>query len=137
MRYLILIVCGDYLRLSMDSNRVQDSGMNCIYMWKSKECVIYLALYVDNLLIAVHKCFVKCKWYKMTELGHVAKLLGLNIHQIEDNTYITIGQGEYIPEMLKKLGLENIPPVSHSHQNVLRLTKNSCKESTIDMQLAA
>ena len=26
---------------------------SCIYMWKSKEGVIYLALYVDDLLIAV------------------------------------------------------------------------------------
>ena len=30
----------------------------CIYMWKSKEGVIYLALYVDDLLIAVSTCLV-------------------------------------------------------------------------------
>ena len=86
----------------------------CIYMWKSKEGVIYLALYVDDLLIAVSTCLVQWikaklgKRYAMTDLGRVAKLLGLNIHQSEDNTYITIGQGEYIREMLVKLKLENL-----------------------------
>ena len=84
---------------------------SCIYMWKSKEGVIYLALYVDDLLIAVSTCLVKwikaklSKRYAMTDLGRVAKLFGLNIHQSEDNTYITIGQGEYIREMLVKLKL--------------------------------
>ena len=68
-------------------------------MWSPKEGMIYLALYVDDLLIAVSTCLVKwikaklCMRYKMTDLGRVAKLLGLNFYLSEDNTYITIGQG--------------------------------------------
>ena len=55
-------------------------------MWKSKEGVIYFAVYVDDLLIAVSTCLVNwikaklSKRHAMTDLGRVAKLLGLNIH---------------------------------------------------------
>ena len=74
-------------------------------------------------------------------------LLDLNILQSEDNTYITIGQGEYTRERHEELGLDGITPVlpllsliSHSHiLTVLlkcpqTLTRYSCVESSIDMQ---
>ena len=84
----------------------------------------------------------------MTDLEHVAKLMGLNIFQSADSTYITNGQGEYSREMLEKLRLEDITLVLPllsliSRSNMLTvflklpqtLTKNSCVESTIYRRL--
>ena len=41
----------------------------------------------------------------MTDLERVAELLGLNIFQSAENTYITYGQGENTREMLEGISL--------------------------------
>ena len=108
----------------------------CIYVWRSTSGEIYLALYVDDLLLAVSSglvTWIKAKLnkrYKMTDLGRVDKLLGLNIKQSSDNTVITVGQGEYIREMLKKLGLEGLNSCVTPVEPNITLTSADCLTET-------
>ena len=71
-----------------------------------------------------------CKRCKMTDLGHAAKPLGLNIHQSKDNSYITIGQGEYIREMLVKLKLKNLNSCVTPVEPNITLSSTGCLTET-------
>ena len=108
----------------------------CIYVWRSDDGVIYLALYVDDLLIATTRSLVTWiktklnKRYKMTDLGRVAKLLGLNIKQSDDNRCITIGQGEYVQEMLQKLKLTELNACATPVEPNVTLTATDCLSET-------
>ena len=108
----------------------------CIYVWRSSEGVIYIALYVDDLLIATNTILVKwiksklSKRYNMTDLGRVAKLLGLGIKQSDDNKYITVGQAEYVQEMLQKLKLTEVNPCTTPVEPNITLSVTDCLSDT-------
>ena len=68
----------------------------------------------------------------MIDLGRVAKLLSLHIRQSEDTTNVTIGQGEYMREMIQSLGVESLnscvtpvePKITLSFANCLTETSS-------------
>ena len=70
------------------------------------------------------------KRYKMTDLGRVAKLLGLNIKQSDDNRCITVGQAEYVQEMLQKLKLTELNACATPVEPNVSLTVADCLSET-------
>lgn len=88
----------------------------CIYMKLDKEgSKMYVAIYVDDILIfhndkeseeKLKKTLSKN--FKMKQLGQASSILGMRI--IRGDRYISIDQGRYIEDMLKRFRMEDSNP---------------------------
>ena len=94
----------------------------CLYILKgrkSQEESIYVAVWVDDLIIAcknqekLHD-FKKsiAKKFKMTDLGSIQHCLGIMICYNLNNQVISIDQEKYIEDLLEKFSMHNCKPVA-------------------------
>jgi hypothetical protein len=88
-----------------------------LFVKKIGKTVVYLVVYVDDLLIignnesyiASIKKELK-KGLKMTDLGHLHYYFGNEV--IQNQRFIFISQKKYIGEMLNKFGMVECNPIS-------------------------
>ena len=94
---------------------------------------VYIALYVDDLIIAAPntkqglKALAKVKGqlrdkYSMTDLGKLQWFLGMKINQSDDCASVSIDQSRYIEDVAKKFGVENAK-VSTPMDDQLKLSR--------------
>ena len=94
----------------------------CLYILKgrkSQEESIYVAVWVDDLIIAcknqekLHD-FKKsiARKFKMTDLGSIQHCLGMRICYNLNNQVISIDQEKYIEDLLEKFSMHNCKPVA-------------------------
>jgi len=76
--------------------------------------VVYLAVYVDDLLLFTNNQELKRtiinqleEKFKMRNLGPVSMILGINIHRNRQTKEIFLDQTEYIENILRRFNLEN------------------------------
>lgn len=92
---------------------MQSSYDPCIFMMQNSQNLLYVAVYVDDLLIFTNNKKKK-QWLKselaskfqMKALGKAHYCLGMRIMQDRDAGLITLDQTRYIHEMLKKFGMD-------------------------------
>ena len=88
---------------------------NCLYKYSNGQNTVYLAVYVDDILISSNceKLIdeIKSKLsrnFKIKDLGILKYFLGININQ--DKNSIRLNQSTYIANLLEKLSMSNCKP---------------------------
>ena len=64
------------------------------------------------------------KYFPISDLGEVHHLLGIKVTRDRDKRTITLSQEQYILNLLRKFGLENVNPVKTPLDTSVRLSKN-------------
>lgn len=89
----------------------------CLYIWKLDGIIIYLVLYVDDILLAGNnkgkidyfKNALKTRFH-MKDLGEPTTFLGINLERTENEMYLN--QRNYFERLLKRFKMENCHPTS-------------------------
>jgi transposase InsO family protein len=96
----------------------------CTYVKRSKECVIIIGLYVDDLvLISNSLSQLKAtkhhlsKQFEMKDLGEARFILGIKIDRDRANRKLTISQTEYIRSVVDKYGMTDSRKNTHTPMN--------------------
>ena len=95
----------------------QSSSDSCIYVNNENSVPCYIAVYVDDIIIASEsveqinnlKCSLSGK-YNMKDLGRLSYFLGVNIEQNENSVFIN--QSAYVNKLLNNFGFDNANPVA-------------------------
>ena len=91
----------------------------CVYLYDHAGIRMYLTLYADDLLLAgsntVAMSMVKGKLkgrFKMTDMGEVSLVLGMEIKRDRKRGTLTISQEAYSKSILERFGMSNCKPTS-------------------------
>ena len=97
---------------SFDSSRMRDEP--CVYKKVSRSAVVFLVLYVDDILIigndipilqSVKTWLGKC--FAMKDLGEASRILGIQIYRDRSKRLIRLSQSVYIDKVLKQFSMTN------------------------------
>lgn len=106
----------DYLVNDLDFT--SSTNDPCLYIKKSSSEILFIALYVDDLLlVGTSKSkidFVKGEFkkrFEMKDLGPVKVMLGIQISRDRPNRKLFISKQEYIEQILSRFGMETSRPV--------------------------
>ena len=102
----------------------------CVYHSKLEDgSLIYLLLYVDDMLIAARDklAIQKMKMllsseFDMKDLGPAKKILGMEIYRYQPRRKIFLSQKSYIEKILSKFGMSNAKPLSTPSDANFRLS---------------
>lgn len=102
----------------------------CVYVFGSGMNRVILIAYVDDLLLAsksierlnVVKSMLKSK-FKITDLGQLKNLLGINIQREGQTGKIRLSQKQYVEKLLKKFNMEDSKEVSTPMESSLKISK--------------
>uniref|UniRef100_A0A5B7BER2 Reverse transcriptase Ty1/copia-type domain-containing protein n=1 Tax=Davidia involucrata TaxID=16924 RepID=A0A5B7BER2_DAVIN len=105
------MVGNGYCRSEFDS---------CVYHRKfSDGSIIYLLLYVDDMLIASRNMLEIRKLkaqlsgeFEMKDLGATNKILGMKIHRDREADRLYLNEKRYIEKVLKRFAMQDSKPVS-------------------------
>ena len=97
----------------------QSSSDSCIYVNIENRVPCYIAVYVDDIIIASEsveqinnlKCSLSGK-YNMKDLGRLSYFLGVNIEQNENSVFLN--QSTYVNRLLNNFGFDNANSVATS-----------------------
>lgn len=122
-------VIDDWLR----QYGLKPSGADpCVYVViLSNGDILVVVLYVDDLLIAGNNAeaverFKRdiAKKFKMTDLGNLRWLLGMEVRRNRENRVIEVSQAAYIDRVLERFGMADCKPVTTPAEGILpRLTE--------------
>lgn len=109
---------------------------HCVYQRVSDDSLIWIALYVDDLLI-VSNNISELKTFKqqlsslfdMKDLGEAHFILGIEIIRNREEKSTLLSQRRYIDDILHRFGMEDCKPVATPFQSGNKLIKNT-EEST-------
>ena len=114
---------------------------SCVYYKVlTDNCIIYLLLYVDDILIAYKSMkeiqkLKKCLGgeFEMKDLGPARKILGMEINRDKKHKKLFLTQKGYLEKILSKFGMSNAKPVLTplSTQFKLRSSENAKTEEEI------
>ena len=90
--------------------------MSCIYIYFRNNITCFVALYVDDLMIACNSIDflnnIKIKLqneYLMKDLGEINQFLVVQIKQSDNEIFIS--QSQFVEKLLKKFNFESCKPV--------------------------
>ncbi|KAH9744680.1 hypothetical protein KPL70_003806 [Citrus sinensis] len=90
----------------------------CVYLKEDSRVMVYLVLYVDDMLIACVRMSLiedlkqKVKGeFDIKDLGPAKKILGMQLHRNRNIGTLFLSQEEYIIRVLDKFGIANSKPV--------------------------
>ena len=106
---------------------------HCIYTKRDGEAMIFVALYVDDLVLASSsdKMLKTIKSalsdrFEMTDLGKLNFFLGMEIDQ--EPGKVSMRQTKFAKDVLTKFGMDNSNPVKTPQDPGLKLTKSMCED---------
>ncbi|GJZ68965.1 retrotransposon protein, putative, ty1-copia subclass [Tanacetum coccineum] len=92
----------------------QNPDEPCVYLKASESNVIFLVLYVDDILLIGNSVTMLqevkswlCKCFSMKDLGEAAYILGIKIICDRSKRLIALSQSAYLDKILKKFRMEN------------------------------
>jgi len=105
----------------------------CVYVFgKNNERVIVI-VYVDDLILASKELsrlkYIKSKMksmFKMTDLGQVNNILGINVRREGETGKMHLSQKKYIEELLEKFDMKHAKTASTPMDPNLKITKEMC-----------
>jgi len=99
------------------NNLIRSESDQCIYYRTEGNNILYVAIYVDDILIFSNslQSITEMKKvleqnFKMKDLGEISSILGINVAKKNDS--IKIDQKDYIKSILEKFGMSDCNPVS-------------------------
>ena len=109
-------VLNDFLKSIEFEQSVADP---CVYVKKTKDHLVIVAVYVDDLIIIANTSEEMAKIkeilsvrFKMTDMGKLHYCLGITIVQEEEQQCLWIHQKQYISKLLVKYGMTEAKTVS-------------------------
>jgi hypothetical protein len=117
------------IQLGFDFLRVD----HCIYRLVHGSAVVIIAVYVDDLTL-FSNCITRLagikqelsQLFEMKDLGEAQFLLGVQIVRDRAARTLTISQGEYVKNVVDRLGLNFCNPTASPLDNGTRLSKRDC-----------
>uniref|UniRef100_H3H767 Reverse transcriptase Ty1/copia-type domain-containing protein n=1 Tax=Phytophthora ramorum TaxID=164328 RepID=H3H767_PHYRM len=107
---------------------------HCIYLERDGQDMIFVALYVDDLVLASSNDellestkHALSKRFEMTDLGELEYFLGMEIKNDRDSGKVTVRQTKFLKSILTKFGMQDSKPVKTPQDPGLKLTKNMCE----------
>lgn len=101
----------------------------CIYIYKNKEYITLVAIYVDDLIVASNdeekKSELKrelAKSFKMKDLGKLHYCLGIEFKEDIEKGTIRMSQKKYIQDLLN-FNMQDCKPVTTPMNTAVKLTK--------------
>jgi transposase InsO family protein len=114
---------------------------HCVYQFHDVDLVIYIALYVDDLLILSNSTprldrFKRqlSQIFDMKDLGEAHYVLGFQIHRDRQARTLSISQGEYIKNVLDRFDMLDCKPVATPLATGVKLLKSDCPSSPEDVE---
>ena len=111
----------------------------CVYFKKCNEDIIYLLLYVDDMLIAsksmtrISELKVELiKEFNMKDLGNAQRNLGMEIQRDRKQRVLRLSQTQYIEKVLSRFGMEKAKPVATPLGSQFQLSRDLCPSSDED-----
>nr|GEW61249.1 hypothetical protein [Tanacetum cinerariifolium] len=120
---------------------IQNRDEPCVYLKASGSNIIFLILYVDDILImgnsipmlqSVKTYLGKC--FAMKDLGEAAYIIGIKIYQDRSKRLIGLCQSAYIEKILKRYCMENSKRGSIPMQKKLKLSKSQGASTPAEMK---
>jgi hypothetical protein len=113
----------------------------CLYMKVSGRKVVYLVLYVDDILLIGNDIpmltSVKewlAKHFQMKDLGQAERILGIRIYRDRSKRILALSQESYIDKVLERFSMENSKrgflPMGHG----ITLSKTQCPVEPKDIE---
>ena len=106
---------------------------HCVYQRREADTVIYIALYVDDLLILSNSTERLDQFkhklstiFDMKDLGEAHYVLGIQIQRDRQARTLSIGQHEYIKQVLDRFGMLDSKPVATPLATGTQLLKSDC-----------
>uniref|UniRef100_H3H9M9 CCHC-type domain-containing protein n=1 Tax=Phytophthora ramorum TaxID=164328 RepID=H3H9M9_PHYRM len=107
---------------------------HCIYLKRDGQDMIFVALYVDDLILASSNDellestkHALSKRFEMTDLGELEYFLGMEIKNDHGSGKVTVRQTKFLQFILTKFGMQDSKPVKTPQDPGLKLTKNMCE----------
>src|SRR5260370_28329 len=90
-----------------------------VYIYETKDSIVLLPLYVDDLLIGychdLHMEHIRGaleKHFKMVDAGPASWVLGMHVTNDNSSRCITLDQTQYVLKVLEKFGMADCKPVA-------------------------
>uniref|UniRef100_A0A2N9HJS7 Reverse transcriptase Ty1/copia-type domain-containing protein n=1 Tax=Fagus sylvatica TaxID=28930 RepID=A0A2N9HJS7_FAGSY len=106
---------------------------HCVYVWRDKEKLALLSLYVDDILLASNSPdmmketkFCLGSKFEMKDMGPTNYVLGIRISRDRDSKLIYLDQENYLEKGLKMFKMEDCRPVSTPVSKGTILNKSMC-----------
>ena len=108
---------------------------SCIYVYAKGRVLLYIALYVDDLLLASNSMPALnrlkadlARTFDMKDLGEAQYMLGIQIQRNRAARTLSLSQGEYVRHVLTRFGMWESKPVPTPLEISGKLTKADCPE---------
>lgn len=118
---------NDFMKQEQFKNSLYDT---CLYVKNSSNVIIYVLLYVDDIIIVgnnleeIQKFKSQlCSVFEMVDLGQVKYFLGLSIERNREERVFKIHQSQYTQEILKRFHMESCNGISTPIEKDLFLKK--------------
>ena len=115
----------------------------CMYYWSddSNSTIIWLTIYVDDLLIASNS-LMKLNQFKerlsltfaMKDMGEAHFILGIQIERDRQRRTLTISQRQYIQSVLERFGMADSKAISTPMDVKVSLSKSQAPNNETDQQ---
>ncbi|GJW88985.1 retrotransposon protein, putative, ty1-copia subclass [Tanacetum coccineum] len=113
----------------------------CVYQKASGSNVIFLILYVDDIILMGNhipslqevKTYLG-KYFSMKDLEEAVFILGIKIYRDRSRRLIGLSQNAYLDKILKRYRMDNSKRGSIPMQVDLHLSKSQCATTSVEMQ---
>ena len=103
---------------------------NCIYVLHEVSTIVYVLLYVDDLLLAANNLnrlqSIKAelgKRFEMKDLGEAQFILGLQIHRDRAHRRLSLSQSQYVKSLLSRFNMQECKPASTPMSTGIKLRR--------------
>ena len=108
----------------------------CIYFKLTEDNMVYLLLYVDDMLVACKekrhleqvKEMLKVE-FEMKDLGSAKRILGMEIERDKSKRVLRLSQKSYISKVLSRFEMNNVKTVSTPLGQLFRLSITQAPET--------
>ena len=114
---------------------------HCVYVWRDKEKLALLSLYVDDILLASNSPdmmketkFCLGSKFEMKDMGPANYVLGIRISRDRDSKLIYLDQENYLEKVLKRFKMEDCRPVSTPVSKGTILNKSMCPTNKTELE---
>jgi hypothetical protein len=114
---------------------------HCVYVWRDKEKLALLSLYVDDILLTSNSPdmmketkFCLGSKFEMKDMGPTNYVLEIRISRDRDSKLIYLDQENYLEKVLKRFKMEDCRPVSTPVSKGTILNKSMCPTNKTELE---
>jgi hypothetical protein len=114
---------------------------HCVYVWRDKEKLTLLSLYVDDILLASNSPdmmketkFCLGSKFEMKDMDSANYVLGIIISRDRDSKLIYLDQENYLEKVLKRFKMEDCKSLSTPVSKGTILNKSMCPTNKTELE---